>query len=370
MSDKIIHIEKYDINSYEKQQKPYAMILTDVIQRIPSNRIQEGFLWIFLESLPPTWKPNKYHIMQHFNISERTYIRWMSWLNTVKLIEYRQNRFPGGSFGKGDLIVLSGTQFNVELENKGTVKIGGTVVNKKKDKVIHNFDDHRTAKFGGTVKPSTARTSTEDSSFSPNSQKTVSRQNAIHINKTIKDIKDIKKTNNDYAVFLDKPITPPQNSSKASYSPYSKTSAPFVSVFSDTQSVKDHLERVIANRQDPVDEDLQLQGIYYAFETNPDKSFDSVNKRLNIFLKKIRQGLWLIPQGYNGITSQSIRDKEIEDQLKKREQYQQEALAYRLICTAKADGSGYKGFMEAFSKLKLDNQNLVSYHDLKKIGAP
>ncbi len=105
-------------------------------------------------------------------------------------------------------------------------------------------------------------------------------------------------------------------------------------VFFDTESVKTHLNLVIANRNAYVEDEIIEQGIYYAFETNQDKSFDSVNKRLNIFLKKVREGKWLIPQGWNGISSQSIREKEEEQQREKQEQYRQDSLAMQNITKA------------------------------------
>ena len=126
------------------------------------------------------------------------------------------------------------------------------------------------------------------------------------------------------------------------------------SVFSDQQTVKDHLSRVIANRKDqqPLDDDIVSQGIYYAFDTNKDKSFDSVNKRINIFMKKVKEGKWLIPQGYKGISSQSIREIEEQQAALKREQYKQEAVAAQNIFSAVAQGKGLQGFSEMFKKLK------------------
>jgi len=127
---------------------------------------------------------------------------------------------------------------------------------------------------------------------------------------------------------------------------------PPVSVFSDKQIVKTHIEQIVANREIFLEEEIVDQGIYYAFETNKDKSFESVNKRINIFLKKVREGKWLIPQGYNGITSQSLRDKEERDHVEKQKQYMEEAQAAKQVFAAVATGEGFKGFQEAFRKLK------------------
>lgn len=325
MKQKPIHIEKYDFQAWEKEHKPFTMILTNVIQSTPPSRLRETFLWIYLESLPETWKPNKQHLMSHFGISERTYDRWMSWLNAVGLIEYRQNRGLNGEFGKGTLVVLNGSKFNPEAECNGTVKIGGTVVNKKNSKVIHINEANRDAKFGGSVKPPTSPASIDDPAISPNRQKTEPRSNGGHINTTNKKHKEKKKTNN-----------------------------VAVSVFADALSVKDHIERVVANRKDQgdLDDDVANQGVYYAFESNPDHSFDSVNKRVNIFLKKVREGKWLIPQGYKGITSQSIREKEETANKEKQQQYAEEAQAFKNIIQSVAGGEGLKGFRDLVKKLR------------------
>jgi hypothetical protein len=330
MSSKVKHIriEKYDIEAFKKEQKPYAQILNEVIQRCPINHANEFLLWCFLESLPATWTPNKHHIMEYFNISERSYERYLGWLNAVGLIEYRQERNKDGSFGKWELIVLNGTKFNPDAASNRSAKIGGAVIHRlKKAEVIHIPESTVSAKIGGTAEASTDHASTGLSEKSPFRQKTTERSNGGHINTTYKNRKERMKTNN-----------------------------PTVSVFSDTQIVKDYIERVVANRkvQEPLDDDIIDQGIYYSYETNKDKSFDSVNKRINIFLKKVREGKWLIPQGYNGITSQSIREKEELKSKEKQEQYRQEAKVYQAITETIVKGEGLKNFSEMFKKLKAE----------------
>ena len=143
-----------------------------------------------------------------------------------------------------------------------------------------------------------------------------------HINTTIKQRKERKKTN--------KPV----------------------SVFSCTESVKTHIEMVIANRDAYIEQDILEQGVYYAYETNPDQRFDSVNKRINIFLKKVREDKWLIPQGYNGITSQSIREQEEEHQREKQEQYKQDGKAFRDIASTVLSPTGEKTLGDILKKLK------------------
>lgn len=325
MSSKVKHIriEKYDIEAFKKEQKPYAQILNEVIQRCPISHANEFLLWCFLESLPATWAPNKQHIMEYFSISERSYERYLGWLNAVGLIEYRQERNKDGSFGKWELIVLNGTKFNPDAASNRSAKIDGAVIHRlKKAEVIHISDSTVSAKIGGTAESSTDQASTDESSMSPFRQKTVERSNGGHINTTIKNRKERKKTNNP------------------------------ISVFSDTESVKNHIEFTIVNRKSFVEEAIIDQGIYYAYETNEDKSFDSVNKRINIFLKKVRLGEWLTPQGYNGITSQSIREKEEQQQREKQELYKQDAKAFQAIRGAVLTEGGAQALKDIFKKLQ------------------
>lgn len=109
---------------------------------------------------------------------------------------------------------------------------------------------------------------------------------------------------------------------------------------------------VIANRDAYIEQDILEQGVYYAYETNPDQSFDSVNKRINIFLKKVREDKWLIPQGYKGITSQSIREQEEEHQREKQEQYRQDGQAFRDIASTVLSPTGEKTLGDILKKLK------------------
>lgn len=323
MTDKIIHIEKYDVTAFRKEQKPYAQILNEVIQRFPMSHSSEFLLWCFLESLPETWKPNKQHITDYFSISDRTYERLMSWLRAVGLIEYRRMRNKNGSFAKWELIVLNGTKFNPEAVLSHTDKNDGIVIKSNfKPKVIHNLDDNHTAKIGEVDNDDKTQETQAQQGVSPLRQKATEWVSDAHINTTIKQRKERKKTN--------KPV----------------------SVFSCIESVKTHIEMVIANRDAYIEQDILEQGVYYAYETNPDQRFDSVNKRINIFLKKVREDKWLIPQGYKGITSQSIREQEEEHQREKQEQYRQDGQAFRDIAITVLSPTGEKTLGDILKKLK------------------
>jgi hypothetical protein len=304
MSKKQIHIEKYDFDAFEKEKKPFTMIRTDVVQRIPATRIKEAFFWVYLESLPETWKPNKQHLMKHFDISERTYDRYMSWLNAVFLIEYRQNRLDNGSFGKGILIVLNGEKFNPDAAFNRTVKIGGTAVNRShKGQVVQL---HRSANL-------------------PMNGETEGSAGDAHINTINKSYKDkIEKKQRQQAP--QKPII----------------------VFSCKDDVKNHVENRFIATEKPVDDDLVSQILYYIGDT---LDSSDIKKKTNIALKKIREGKWNIPNGWEGITYQSIVEKEETDQATKRVQYQEEAKAFKEIAKAVLSPSASNALAELKKKL-------------------
>ncbi len=141
------------------------------------------------------------------------------------------------------------------------------------------------------------------------------------------------------------------------------------SVFSDTDTVKTHLLEVIAKRGVYVDEEIIDQGIYYSFETNNDKRFVTVNKRINIFLKKVREGKWLIPQGFNGITSQSIREEEEEYNRNKQAQYEQDAQAFKAVTEAVNTGNPYISMADRLAAYKESlnaNQTGMPEEDLQR----
>ena len=107
---------------------------------------------------------------------------------------------------------------------------------------------------------------------------------------------------------------------------------PSVSVFSCKEDVKNHVENTVATRGDFIEEEIADQITWYASKSMGNNS--EIKKKVNIALKKVREGKWNIPQGYQGITSQSIREKEEQESREKAEQYQQEAKAFKEISKA------------------------------------
>lgn len=337
MTAKQIHIEKYDFDAFEKEQKPFTMIRTHVIQKVTIKHAQEFLLWVYLESLPETWKPNKSHLTNHFNISDRTYERYMSWLNSVGLIEYRQTRSNGGTFGKGRLLVLNGSKFNEEAALGGTVNLDGTAMNKRKKAKLSTGNPATDPTNLSAPNESSGTPDTPiDPSVSPSRQITEARLNDVHIKTTNTNRKAKRKTN-----------------------------TKSVSVFSDQETIKNHIKLTIASREILVEEDIIDQIVFYIGVC---LVYDEVIKKINIALKLVRDGKWNIPNGYQGITSQSIREKEEEYERNKRAQYEQDAQAFRQVTDTVATGAPYVSIANRLAKLRDDldvNQGTMPKEDIQ-----
>jgi hypothetical protein len=120
-------IEKLDFETIEREHIPFVTLPTTVIQKIKNP--MAGFMWVYFNSLPPEWKINKSHIMAHFDISERTYQRHMSYLKSHNLIEYRRYRMPNGTLGPVTLVSLNGLNFKPDVDHDHSAKFGIVVVN-------------------------------------------------------------------------------------------------------------------------------------------------------------------------------------------------------------------------------------------------
>lgn len=147
-----INIQKYDFTAFEKEPLPFTQICNKVIQNI--TNIQAGFIWIYLQSMPPKWKANKFHLMSHFGISERTYRRLMGFLVECNLVSYERNRNSDGTLGSCRLIVHNGSNFSVPLGDNHTAKIVTVDFSQKPDP--ERVLDH-TAKIGNVDSNHTAK---------------------------------------------------------------------------------------------------------------------------------------------------------------------------------------------------------------------
>ena len=133
MSKEEIYIEKFEPESIEHEPIPFAQLDRNVLQNIKNPAA--GFIWAYLQSQPRTWKPNKHQIMKHFDISERTYERYIAFLRESNLVKYRRERYSDGTLGPCILVILNGNKFidiskvkKEKLRNSNhTAKNGGMV---------------------------------------------------------------------------------------------------------------------------------------------------------------------------------------------------------------------------------------------------
>lgn len=116
-------IEKYDLQSFEKEQLPYAIIPNEVIQEFGPKHPVPFAIWSYLQSKPPTWDPNKYELMKTFTISERTYHAHMKCLVNVNLVKYLRYRAPNGQLGPVTIHVLNGSKLSKNADTNQTANI-------------------------------------------------------------------------------------------------------------------------------------------------------------------------------------------------------------------------------------------------------
>ncbi len=125
-----------------------------------------------------------------------------------------------------------------------------------------------------------------------------------------------------------------------------------VPVFFETENeVKAYLDNIILNRDLNLSNDFKSQILFYIGE---DRQSLVVTKKINIALKKIREKKWNIPHGYNGITSQSIRENEELQQKAKLKQYQEDTHIIQAIHSTITHGGGFKEFSNMLHQLKKD----------------
>ncbi len=105
-----------------------------------------------------------------------------------------------------------------------------------------------------------------------------------------------------------------------------------ISSFLLTEKTPEEICEVIRDRAsskalDELPNDIVQQILFFVMTT---KKYEPL-KAINIAVKKHSEGLWRIPNGYKGITVQSIREEEEMKQIAKRRQYEQEAEAFRNV---------------------------------------
>lgn len=121
-NNKVVNIQKFQpkqTHEFTKEEMPFTLVCNKVINEC-QNPVA-GFIWIYLQSKCPTWKPCKWEIMKRFDISERTYQRHMSYLSATNLIENIVTRDNSGKVIEWRIKVLNGSRFNPKADDyKGT----------------------------------------------------------------------------------------------------------------------------------------------------------------------------------------------------------------------------------------------------------
>lgn len=270
-------IEKFLPNGKLKHEdRPYTILPNHVLQNC--SNLEALGLWCHLQSRPANWDVSPKNIQIHFNIGRDKSYNLLHYLIDVGLLEHIREKHEDGTFGASFYIVKNGDV----MKNYSP--------SPKKPKLVKSCVDNSITPFPDLPYPDKPYPVNQDTTNTRASKKT----------------REIKKTR-----------TRP------------------VPVFSDSVSVQSHIQHLVAQRQLELDAAIVSQGTYYAWDTNSDKGISSVVKRINIFLKKVREGQWLIPQGYNGITSQSIREKEELQQKAKKAEYAQDVAAIKNLMNLK-----------------------------------
>lgn len=102
-------IEKVDFQKVVKEQIPYTLVYTKVIQHIHDPLALA--MWVYLLSLPSEWNINKTQLKKHFKIGDDRLKRTLAFLSKTNLIEYVRMRNAQGVLGICAINVLCGNKF-------------------------------------------------------------------------------------------------------------------------------------------------------------------------------------------------------------------------------------------------------------------
>lgn len=171
VSSQKTNINKLNPKKFQHEKIPYTIIANKVIENCTNPSAMQ--IWLYLQTKIETWIPNKYEIMKRFNLSERSYDRYMSYLCKSNLIKFEQERLENGTFGTATMIVLNGTDFdeshkkNVVVDNFAKNEDDNKYFVNSTKRKVKSMTSIRTAKNGGVEKLAT----------SPHRQKTAPRLN-------------------------------------------------------------------------------------------------------------------------------------------------------------------------------------------------
>lgn len=134
-----IRVEKLDIQRAQDLKLPYTIISSLVIRQIKNPLA--GFIWIFLQSLPPNWIVIKEQIKNKFDLGDNTLKKIFSYLNRCSLIAYERERVDG-KLGEIVIKILDGTQFKSDEPYVSTRGSKNAPVVKTTGSITRRLENH------------------------------------------------------------------------------------------------------------------------------------------------------------------------------------------------------------------------------------
>lgn len=117
-----INIEKCYPSEFEKEPMPFLILPTKVIQEATKENSLATIIWVYLQSLPPNWTPNKTQLMKHFEIGMDKYKKVTAYLVKTNLISFTKSRKGNGRFGAVRMVVHNGLKFTSLVDSSHNPK--------------------------------------------------------------------------------------------------------------------------------------------------------------------------------------------------------------------------------------------------------
>lgn len=108
-NQKEINIEKFDLSDFSQEGSGFTQLSNIVIKNITDPFAFH--IWAYLQSMPPTWIPNRQELINHFVIGEKKLTELLNFLIKSNLVITKQDRNSDGTMGKYRIRVLNGSRF-------------------------------------------------------------------------------------------------------------------------------------------------------------------------------------------------------------------------------------------------------------------
>jgi hypothetical protein len=227
-------IEKNTKNTLSHEDGGWTTTLNSTVQNIKNDSALG--IYVYLASQHAGWEICKKHLMNHFGRGRDYIDKCFKYLKEIGAIEITVTRNSSGKI----------TGWDTKLKTRISVQYVQGIQNTENP---YSGKKTRSLKNQNLVKPESGETA-------PINKETEKKEVLL------------KKQNNKEPVI----------------------------VFSDSSSVRVHLDLILRNRQITLTEDCINQILY---SVGNEKDFDKVIKIINIALKLIREKKWQAPYGYN-----------------------------------------------------------------------